>query len=363
MANKIKSFAQLVKQLLNSNLLSKEQFFNIINSLDLIEDSVDIYNNFDIQVYYTQLPVIVAGDVLVKIVLLKQANDVALVFPQNVIDTYEVLTEDPETLALKNTEFSLYAEVYGFNSDNAELQNLIKRAYLYAGNSLATYELTGALAKEKEKKDQDKSKDTEGSLGLGDGVSMPTTGASDPANFFSDIKAPTDAGSSNVFLDPNMQVNEEAYKKFKKQTTALENLLKKLHAETPRIIRENIRKKFYHNILVIEVDNKSIYEALSMLPGVAKKLISETGELIRKNNGTQLIDSFNLNNKRYFTVAEAAGNNFWIVEGEKLPKAESGSRVTKPIQDNIIRLSRSQVRHESRSYKPFIINNEIVYKK
>lgn len=333
----ITSFTQLLKRLLSNDLLSAKQLFAIINDVDFIEDKTDTYNNLDIQVFYTQLPVVVAGDVLVKVVLLKQADNVAIVFPQEILDAYNSLTEEPELLTAKNTNFSLYAEVYGFDSKDPELQQLIKKAYLYAGNNTAAYELTGDLAAEKSNK-----KDKE-DLGSGP-PSIPD---------FEEVDVDLD--------DPNIAINMEAYSKFKKQTKALESLLFKLHTTSPGIVRENIKIKQIKNVLLIEVNNKAIYESLKAFPKVAKTLISEVGETIRTNKHTQLLDSFSLDNKRYFTVAEAVGNNFWVSADENLPTLTESKTFTKPIQNEIIVMGRSTIRRESRVYKPYKLDNQIVY--
>lgn len=345
-----KSFAQLLKSLFNSNLLNVKQLFSVINSIDFIDDATELYNNLDIQLAYAQLPVVVSGDVLVKVLLLKQADSIVLAFPQDILETYKVLKEDPNLLNDKNTNFSLYAEIYGFDSKDDVLQQLIKKAYLYTGNNLPPFELIGELAAQKDKAQED----TPDSFGGGPFNVSPfdNTSSSELSDF----------GESDIDLgDPNIEVNAESYSKFKKQTNSLNKLLNKIKNTSPSLVRENIKIKHINNVLLIELDNKAIYETLKVFPKLAKNIISEAGELIRTNKGTQLLDSFSLDNKRYFTLAESTGNNFWITKNESIPVLRESKAFTKPIQDDIIVLNRSTIRRESRNYKPCKLKDEIVY--
>jgi hypothetical protein len=130
------------------------------------------------------------------------------------------------------------------------------------------------------------------------------------------------------------------------------------------VIRENVRTKFLNkskSILVIEVDNKAIYSRLSHVPKLAKRLLTVFGETIRLNGGTQLVDSFTKNNKRYFVISESVGNNFWVVNSDKLDILDKESGFVEPIQDKIIRLNRSSIRKESKKKVPYFKNSRIVY--
>ena len=91
--------------------------------------------------------------------------------------------------------------------------------------------------------------------------------------------------------------------------------------------------------------------------------MSAIGETIRKNKYTQLVDSFIVEGKRYFIIAEDIGNNFWISEQDELKRIEAASKNTiLPLQDEIIILKKSSVREESRKLRPYILRDQIVFK-
>ena len=66
----------------------------------------------------------------------------------------------------------------------------------------------------------------------------------------------------------------------------------------------------HDNLLVVKMNNNNIYESLKEVPQLAKDLISRAGEIIRKNNNTQLIESLNIDKQRFFIIAEANKQNF-----------------------------------------------------
>lgn len=340
---KITSYAQLAKSILGTNLLDVTAINALLESLDFADSSMLTYNGQDIGVFYKQLPVISDMDVLVKVVLLRQADNFVMIIPQKITESYDLLLDDPAMLGEVNEGISLYAEVYGFDSKDTELEDIIKKAYIDAGEALPAYELTNKLEKEA-KEDKEEPDDID-------------AGFSDDLGGFDEIEAQLD----NVPLeqDPDLAVNMEAYKAFKKNTNALPNLIKKLK-DQPSVVRENLKLKYVHNILLIKIENKTIYESLGAHPKIAKTVISNAGELIRNNSQTQIVDTFTIKGNRFFVVAEAA-NNFWYMLDDGLAKISKKDKVIKPLKENVIRLNKSNVRKENRKYKVAEIDGAIVF--
>lgn len=350
MKRQIESYAQLAKELLSINLLDVDAIDALLESLNFVEDIDLMYNNQSIGVSYKHLPIVANGEVLVKVVMLRQADNFILVIPQKITETFNLLLEEPELIDELNKDISLYAEVYGFNSKDTELEELIKRAYLEAADNLPAYELTSELEKEAEEAKHEEEQATE------QGDTMDTS-FDDDLGGFDDIGAQLDA--LDLDDDPDLATNLEAYKAFRRETNALPNLIKKL-SKQPRVVKENIKLKYYYNTLLVKLDNKQIYESLGAHPAVAKKVISNAGELIRTDDDTQLIDTFSIAGSRYFVVAEAA-NNYWYTESDELSKIRKKDVVIKPLTENIIKVNKTSVRKENRKYRVAELDNQLVF--
>lgn len=348
----VDSYVKLVKLMSDSDNYMPESFLDRLNISEFIEDAETTYRSYPIKIMYKQLPVILGGEVLVKVVVLAQADSYTLTIPEHISEIYKELLDDPKVLTTKNTDFSLYAEIYGFDSNDKELLDLIKETYLSAGNSLKAFELTGSL-KNNVEEPAESSTDAEAS------PDIPFTQPTSPAAAFPEIQEPVEDFSE-------IEENSKALKKFKKQSSFLEALVARLAAMSNSTFKENIKIKYLNtnsSILLIEVNNKNIYTKFEHVPAIAKKSLSTLGEAIRKNRDTQLVDSFTKDGKRYFVVAESAGNNFWYVNKEKLEATNTDKDIIIPIQKDIIKLQRSSIRQESRKFLPYKKDKEIVFLK
>lgn len=334
----IDSYSQLIQALAGHELADIEALLKELQSFSFIEDEDLLYNKLPMSVFYKQLPVVVEAEVLVKVVILQQADGLVLVIPENVVETYQDLLENPDLLTEKNNSIELYAEVYNLNSKDEKLHKIIKEAYLYAGNGLKAFDLKDSLSKEKEDIDNGEEK---------------ADNEVDGFNF--------DEISEDLPEIEDIQLNEESYKKFKKQSNYLENLLSSLYEKANSVLKKNIKKTFLHKVLVIEVNNKNIYNQYEKVPAVAKKILSNFGEAIRKNKGTQLIDSFSKDGKRYFVVAENIANNYWYVLNEDVEKLEDDVTYIEPTTKTVIKLAKSSIRKESRAVVPYKKGRKTVF--
>jgi len=155
--------------------------------------------------------------------------------------------------------------------------------------------------------------------------------------------------------------NESAYKKFKKQGTYLESLKNRLYEKANPAMRKNIRVKIQENVLVIEVNNKNIYNHYATIPAFAKRLLTNFGEAIRTNERTQLVDTFSKDGKRYFVIAEDIANNYWYVINEDMDKLDEKEDYIRPSLGGVAKLRRSSIRKESRSIIPYKMGRKIVF--
>lgn len=350
----VDSYVKLVKLLSDTDTYDPGTLLDQLNISEFNEDIETTYKSYPAKILYKQLPVVQNGDLLVKIVVIAQADSYALIVPERISEIYKEVLENPEIVAEKNVDFSLYAEIYNFDSSDKELLELIKEVYLAAGNSLKAFELTGDL-----KKDSEESKEEPKEQQDPIEIDMPKTDFSAPAPDFSSIEEPVEEF-------PEVEENTKALKKFKKQSKFLESLVTKLASISNNTFKENIKIKYLNkdnNILIIEVNNKNVYSKFEHVPAVAKKSLSTFGEAIRKNKNTQLVDAFTRDGKRYFIVAESAGNNFWYVNKEEINPLNTNTDIIKPIQKDIIKLQRSSIRQESRKFLPCKNGKEIVFLK
>jgi hypothetical protein len=346
----INTYTDLIKEVLLTEVDSPK-FLQILEGLDYAETVELTYSNLPLEASYIQLPIIEGGDILVKIVKLQQAENVALVLPQKVTDAQLALGEDPTLLSFINEDIDLYAEVYGFDKEDPELLKIIKNSYLTLGNRLPAYELTGVQRQVSEEFSEDSGFADE----LTDDFDVASTGYEDFEN--------ADAEAFDAFLqDTRVQTNQEAFKRFTGTKNSYTTLLNKLYTNTPELIRENTKIKMHNNLLVVKMNNHNIYESLKEVPQLAKDLISKAGEIIRKNNDTQLIESLNINNQRFFIIAEANKRNFWKTKQDTLSPLTKHTVYIKPLQKNIIELNTSNVRVEARKYRPALdMNNQLVF--
>jgi tetrahydromethanopterin S-methyltransferase subunit A len=333
----IGSYAQLVKLLSGTELEDTEALLKELENFSFIEDESTLYNKLPMAVYYKQLPAVIDSDVLVKVVLLQQADGLALVVPENVVEAYQDLIKDATLIVEKNNNISLYAEIYNFDSTDKNLQDLIKSVYISCGNELKPFDLKNDLAQKQKETSEENNEPGQ-----------------DDAPLFEPI----------VDSLPEMeeiQVNEEAYKKFKKQSNVIEKFLEHMYEKSNNILKKNVKVLFFKKVLIIEVNNKNVYQTYEKSPVVAKKLLSNFGEAIRKNKNTQLLDSFSKNGKRYFVVAENIANNYWYVANEEIEKLNDQAVYIEPISKNVIKLNSSSVRKESRKLVPFKKGKKIVF--
>jgi hypothetical protein len=336
---KIGSYAQLVQKLSDLNLEDIEHFLRDLKELSFIEDEETLYNKLPMAVYYKQLPIITNSDVLVKVVMLQQADGLILVIPENVVEAQNDLAENPDLLTEKNNGISLYAEVYNMDFKDEKLHDTIKAVYIHAGNDLNPFELKDELAEEAKEEKEDTEEYTPGSFG---------------GSALDDL----DIDMSEM---EEMQVNEEAYKKFRKQSNTLEKLAKNLYEKANNVFRSNVRKAFFNNTLVVEVNNKSIYQQYNTAPAVAKKLLSNFGESLKNYKGVQLVDTFPKDGKRYFVLAENVANNFWYVVKEEMDQIGEDKTYVQADPKQVVKMKKSNVRRESRKIVPYKKGRKIVF--
>lgn len=356
----IKSYAQLLQEISRLETKNSEALLELISTVGFSEDTEVLFNSLPVRVLYKQIPAVVAGNLLVKVVVLEQGGNVALIVPEQVAQVYEDTEKNPKVLTEKNISLALYAEVYGFDTSNKKLQDLLKNTYLSAGNAMQAFDLVGI----------DVVEEPEAASG-GDFGGMPMLNnieAPEPAPV-SDFDLP--ANTPDISVDTNsfdeIKENLDVYKKFKRQNKSLVNLVVSLKENATKILSKNIKFKLLNeskNLLLIEVNNKNIYESFPKAKSVAKQTITKLGEAIRKNKDTQLVDSFIKNGKRYFVVAENIANNFWVVNNENLNKISDKEKTyIVPIQKEVLTLKRSSVRKESRSNIPYKEGNVVVFVK
>lgn len=342
----IESYVQLIKELKYINLSNTHQFELVIDRLSLIEDiSVD-YKNINLDTFYIELPIVKDSNIKVKLVVLRNQQGVVLVLPEKVSDTYSVLKETPEKLLEVNQKFSLYAEVVGLDSEDNELINLIKKVYLSAGN------YAGAFSSPKPIKPAEE------------------TAESTPTEEFDNFVADSefDAGefsdiAQETFSTEELESNFESFRKFKMTTNSLANFTKKLKNESAQIVSDNLKLFRLNNVVIVEVDNKNIYKILKATPGIAKTILRDFGESLKQVKGTQIIDSYTKNGKRYFVVAEHVKNNYWYTPADLLVEAKSTASKIVPKESNIILLERSNIRTQERKMVPYLSENKLVFLK
>lgn len=354
-SQEIESFAQLINALLEKGDYNIDDVLNVVNDMDFIEDTETIYLGSPVKVRYIQLPAVIGDNVLIKVVLLTQADSLALIIPENVKQTRDDLVEDPDALVQKNSDISLYAEIYNFNQYDVDFIDLIKSTYLSSGNSTPAFDL-------KDKPVEEEEEEVEGGDDSNFDFTPPTDTLDDsfkPSSEGFDEIPDTTGGGFEELSD-----NLEAFKKFKGNTRYLESLLKHLYKISTNIFKANVRVKYLREnnaVLLIEVNNRNIYNKFKNIPTIAKKSLTAFGESIRSHKRTQLVDTFIKNGKRYFVVVENNNSNFWVVKNEAIDFLDNGKEAIQPIQDEIIKLNHSSIRKESRKIKPYIADDKIVF--
>lgn len=367
----VESYVQLAKILSSEDVTDIKEVVAILNQASFLEDDEIMYDNRPAKVFYKQLPIVANDEIKVKIVLLTQADSLALIIPEGVSDVYEILVDDPSKIIEVNKDLSLYAEVYNFNSNDPKLHDIIKTAYLTAGEYLRAFDIPQEM---EDQASQEEGEDGEGGDDLDSDFSDFDddfdTGGDNFENMFGDGGS-ADFDEMGDDFDNFEEVNENAhmYESFRKQSSALEALLVELDTKVESKLHKYIKYKFLkdgkgrNNLLALEVNNKELFDKYQKVPKLAKRIMTSIGEHIRRDDFTQLVDTFIKENKRYFIIAENLGNNFWITENDHMEVlGDYNGELYDPIQDEIITLRRSSVRMESRKLKPYVDSNKILFK-
>lgn len=366
----IESYVQLAKILSSEEVKDIQEVVAILNKASFYEDDEIMYSNRPAQIYYKQLPIVDGAEILVKIVLLTQADSLALIIPEKVAQVYQELTEDPSLIIEKNKDLALYAEVYNFNSNDAKLHDIIKTAYLSAGDSLRAFDMPQEMEDQALKDKENEGEEGEGGDDLDTGFDddFDSGGGSDNFDAMFGDGGSSDFDEIDAGAEDFAEVNENKlmYESFKKQTSVLEKLSADLFNKADKDIRSYIKTRLIgenKNLLMIEVNNKAIFDKYRRIPKVAKSIMTAIGESVRRDNDTQLVDSFMKDSKRYFIIAENLGNNFWITENDKMKSlAVYDDKVMLPIQEEIITLKRSSVRMEARKLTPYLDSDNILFR-
>jgi len=348
--NELDSFAKFIKEWRNNQISNVDGYKEILATLNMTEDIDLDYNKLPVQISFIKMPIITGGIANVKVVLIVQADNFALIIPENVYDSYEVIEDNSAEIQSINLGLQLSIDSAGFDSSDVDYQNMVKRAYITADNSSPAFELLGVAKVNADNKVEDEE-----------------SGIGSPADKLGEIGSmdkspePVFEEPSGLEFDDEIAKNQEAYSKFSKDTNSLEKLLEKLKA-APTVISDNVKAKYIgesKNLLMLLVDNKSVYKSFINIPRKAKETISKFGETIRLNADTQIIDTFLVSGNRAFIVAEYVANNYWLVEGEENSNEElSGKKI---IPKRLIKLTKSSVREESRKFKPTTYNGKIAF--
>lgn len=347
------SYINLYKRLETIDLVNEDSFRNVFNDVQFEEEVGVEYNSLPLYVGWAYIPVVIDGLVEVKILKLEQGNGIAIILPEMVATTYQVLEDDITQLDVINANIDLVGDLYGLDETDNELIELIKTLYVNIGNNAPAFRLTteGEHTYEDEIKDSEENQDNL-DLGLGLG-GAPSRGGSENQSFGSISQ---NQGIDNVNEIEDISVNEEAYKRFKKDTTVLEELIQKLYRETPYAIKEHITTQWSDNknVLFIRVDNKAIYETFNTIPKHARSQISQIGETLRLNPETQIIDSFKHNGGRIFSLVENTHSNLWKVKNEEIKPFNENQDKTLYIskKPDIIEVEQSSIRQEARHFIP-----------
>lgn len=343
--SKYNSYAKFIKAWRENLISNVDGYREIIEEVGMTEDSELEYSKMPVSISYYKFPIISDGIASVKVVYLSQADNFVLITPENVYDVYTLLLEDPSEIKAVNIGLQLSVDSAGFDTDDAEFQKLIQKAYIAAGNSSPAFELSSAVKADVEDKSEEEESEIEPSLGgknFGDEIEQ-TDEMSNKGPIFKEPKG--------FEADEEITKNMEGYSKFSNTTKSLHNLLENIK-KSPAIVSENVYAKYLgesNNVLMLVVDNKSIYRSFINMPKKAKDTLTKFGESIRLNKDTQIVDSFVKDGKRAFVIAEYVGNNFWVVEGET-PLKESiyNKRI---VPKEVITLKGSSVRAESRKFR------------
>lgn len=341
------SYVSLYKHLENISLVNEESFRKVFDEVQFKEEVGYEYNSLPIYVGWEYIPVVVDGLIEIKILKLEQGNGIAIILPEHVAATYKALEEDITKLDTYNKNLDLVGDLYGLDEKDPELLDLIKKLYVNVGDRAEAYRLTA-----EGENLQDTAQDTKDDAGMGFGDDSLGLGAPGENRSFGDIpKADTPVEEA-----PEIVANEEAYKRFKKDTKSLSMLQNKLYNKVPLVIREHITTKYVadEKILLVNVNNKAIYETFNTLPKHARAQITEIGEFLRLNENTQLVDSFKYLEGRIFVMAENSHSNIWMVKNEEIKTFNEKRDKTLYIskKDAIIELERSNIRQENRRFVP-----------
>lgn len=344
----IETFAQLIKILVSEDHPYADRVEEIVKLANFIENDEVRYNNLPVAVHFVQIPVILGSEILVKVVFLRQADNYILIIPENVNEVFKRLLESPALLVDENLNLDLYAEVFGFDTDDQKLIELIKTSFLGAGNAVKAFDFATEQKKEdKEDYDTADEQPTGGSKTMED--SFDTGGFEDFGDVIEDI--------------PEVDTNLESYKKFKNFKKSVYKALKTVYNNSSQVIKNNVKVGFIkpeNAVAVIEVNNKEVYTKLKNSPKIAKQTLTEFGQALRNDKSIQLLDSFIKSGKRYFVITETG--NFWTVKHERLSELGDDTNYIDPIQSNIVRLERSEIRQDARTLVPYRKNKKIVFK-
>lgn len=365
------SFSLFLEQLFNlGQSKSIETIKELLSKFTFKEGGIESFNNKPVEVKYITLPLFTDSYLFVKVVVLEQAEDnIAIIMPDNIShlldeDFREDKVFDEDLVNQANISLELYAEISGFDSKAEEFRTFCINCYVESGNGEEAFTFDEVAKKKAEKEagvDEGEQGSEVGGIGLG-GVREPTNPLFNRGEMKGRESENVDLGDTgNAFSEPiedtsNLKalgVNESAYKKFNKQGVYLESLVRKVN--NFKSLRNYIRYRFLNensNILVLEVDNRSIYNTFKNKVK-AKKTLTGLGELIKDHDGTQLVDSFINDNKRYFVLAESKDNYWYVKDEDNEVPTDYDVLYIKPKKDNVIILERSEVRNEARHHKVF----------
>ena len=355
-----KTYAHFFKSLRDTEYKDYNSIKKAVIELGLLEANPILYKGLPVTVYSGLIPILSDKEIFVKIVVLEQADSkIAILLPEDLLRVYSKGKDeiDMEYLNQINKSFDLYVENYGFDSTDGKFKDFVIGVYLKSENEAPAY----TMSKEKEAKEEKKKKEeVQGSFGGQDSFGGPSLGSRGPMEGRESEQGSMEIGSDYIEPIPGgelpeeeLSMNESAYKKFKKESIILENFVRKLGALNK--LNKHIKYRFLNenrNVLIIRVDNDILY-SLFESKGRARRTMTKLGETIMNSKGTQVVDTFIKDNKRFFILTEAE-NNYWCVRGEEREVASNPDvYYIKPEPKDIILLERSEVRNDARVHKVF----------
>lgn len=329
------SYAQLYDQLKDISAVDEAKFREVFSTVDYTEEVGIEFNGIPINVEFAYIPVMTDGIAEVKVVKLEQSENIAIILPKGVAETYLSLVDDISIINDINTDIDLVGEVYNFDTANKGFQDFVKNIYINADNQGQAYRLTPSGEIELNTEDIEEDNTFDNDLDA------------NPSMFDS-----IETDDFEIDEIPEVEANIESYNRFSRSTKAFKKVLSEVNKAVPNSIKKHIRQGYIakDRLLILEVDNKAIYNTYNNLPQHAKQQLTNIGETIKLVESIQMVDSIMHRGKRMFILAENTPQNLWITKLDYLkPLQNKGKQnIIVANKSEVIELNRSNIRLENR---------------